>query len=994
MKKILLFCALFAVGGAITPPIASARTTTQATAQAKTATANGVVKDAAGLPVVGVTVVLPNGTFGAMTDVTGSFSIPNIEVGGSLGFNFVGYLTQKVVFQGEAMNVVMIEDAQDIEQVVVTGYTSQRKTAMTGSVATISGDKLNDMAKPDVASLLQGKVAGVVANASSGKPGEGSSIRIRGKGSLSSTVDPLWVVDGVIMSTEPSLSPNEIENMSVLKDASATALYGSRGANGVIVITTKNGKYNSGSALSVSVNVGAVELSMGNQDMMNSQELYDYEKTFNNNAWFTENLLKHDTDWFKEATQIGFYNNANISYAGGGEKIRSYFLIDYYSEEGAVKTTTYDRISLRANNDYKLDENVTFFNKINASYTNKNDQSPSLYYVNLLLPWDYPYNEDGSVRTGKESDWYGRDQTNFLEYRDLNWNKTKSINLNAVIGLTWGITDWLSFESNNSAQYNYSLNEQYVDQNTIGGAADNGSIYNYTRLRENYFLNQMLKFNKTWGKHEVNALAAYEFTRQSAQDFSAAGRGLVSGKEIIDVTTGMKSMTGTKDAFNVQSFLFNLNYGYDNRYMFQASYRVDGSSKFGENNQYGNFFTVAGGWNIHNEQFFEGARQVMNQLKLRLSYGSVGNMPTAAYGHYSLYDGGQYNQRPAFFPSQLGNPDLTWEKCYTTNIGVDMSFFNSRLNVSLDFYDKNTSDLLYYVALTTVTGYSGQWQNIGAVNNRGIEVDINATPIQTKDWMWNIGFNIGFNKNTIKELYGGKAQISGYKRFEEGRDMDQYWMYEWAGVDPQNGDPLWYTRDAGTGEINGTTNTYAKASRGYAGSAAPLFAGGFNTSLTWKNLSLSMDFAYSYGNQIYAAYREMVDNDGGYLDFNAINLRPGWSRWEKPGDVATHPLAKKGGNLQAFKPSSRYLEDGSYLTLRNVNLRYLMPSTLMQKGGFKSMSFQFGVDNLFTLTNFSGPSPEAGTAGSDLASHVTAGTAGIGLYPLTRKYVFSWNFTF
>ena len=958
------------------------RKTNQTDASLQKRIITGVVKDIKGETIIGANIMIKGTATGVSTNIDGEFSI-EAAVGDELVVSFIGYLTQTVkVGSQKTLNIKLLEDSKTLEEVVVVGYTVQTKSAVTGSVAVVKADKLKDVNTLEVGNMLQGKVSGVYVSGSSGEPGQASKIRIRGKGTLNSSVSPLWVVDGVIVGEDPGLNPNEIDNISVLKDGSATALYGSRAANGVIVVTTKRGEYDA-NKYSISVNAGVSLLSTGRLEMMNSQELYDYQKSWNNQSWFTEELLKHNTDWFKEASKPGLYTNANITYTGSSGRMRSFVMADYYREEGAIKDFTLDRFTFRSNNDVKFTDRFTMSTKISGSLSRTDSQQRSVYNTYLYLPWDYPYNEDGSIRSGQEQDWRGRDGINDMYDLQWNWGRSKKLTVDGTINFNYQITDWLRFESNNYIRYISNRSESYTDKRSRSGQSDKGSLSNSNSLLTKQFTNQMIRFEKSFGKHKVNALGAYEYTRHFYESTSAEGRGIQPGREILDVTTGIKSIGGYKDAIATQSALFNANYDYDNRYMGQVSYRMDESSCFGKNNRMGHFFTVSGGWNIQNEVFFESLRESIDQLKVRVSYGSLGNTPGAYYGHYPLYSSMMYNDEVAYFPSQMGNADLSWEKCYTTNIGIDARFFD-RFGVTIDLYNKNTSDLLYYAPLPNISGYTGQYKNVGAINNKGIEISLNADVIRTSKFQWTSDFNIGFNRNRVTELYGGKPELKGLKRLEEGRDMDEWYLREWAGVDPANGSPLWYTTDENGNRV--TTDSYNKADRVYCGSAAPKFTGGWMNSFTYKGFTLTANFDFVYGNLLYNQSRELLDSDGAYADYNSMKLKSGWKRWEKEGDIATHPKAINGGNKNSNKSSSRYLEKGNYFSLRNLSLGYSIPEKLCGKLGLQRVNVSCSADNLFTFTPFSGVSPQL----SDSSTDGYAGT----IYPLSRRIVFGLNVSF
>lgn len=946
----------------------------------------GTVKDANGEPIIGATVVEKGTTNGTVTDFDGNFVLEATE-GTSLEISYIGYKTQHLTADsGKTLAVILNEDTEVLDEVVVMGYTTQSRNTLTGAAVALKEEKLKDVSTANVSSMLDGKVAGMNVSVSSGKPGGTGRIRIRGKGSLGSSLDPIWVVDGVIYNEDPCLSPNEIDNLTVLKDASSTALYGSRASNGVIVITTKKGSKDR-QKFRVNIQQGLSDLSWGNLEMMNAQQLYDYQSAFNSSSWFTPDLLKHDTDWMDLATQTGLYTNASVSYQGGNEKVDSYLLLDYYRETGAVKEMNYNRYTIRNNNDYKIHEKFKAFTKLQGQYVHTKDQTASLYDSYLYLPWDYPYNEDGTVRTGKEQDWYGRDKNNYLERQYKNFSAYENFYVSATAGFVWTLLNGLTFESNNNVNYKIARDESYVDPNTIGGQAKSGTISNTNAITANYFTNQMLRYKTNInGKHDIQALVAYEYSRRFYEVTSATAKGIISGKEVISGTTGMDAMSGTKQAFNIQSVLSNVNYSFDGRYMLQASYRLDGSSKFGKDNQYGSFYTFSGAWNFNREKFMQPLSDILTAGKLRASWGVVGNMPDGYYNHLSLYTASMYNEEPASFPDQLGNKDLSWEKNQTLNVGVDLSFFN-RVNLSLDYYNKYTSDLLYYVKFSAITGYGGQWQNIGAVRNKGFELNLDANLLSLKDWQWDFSFNLAHNKNKIEELYGGAPQISGLRRFEEGRDMDDLYMAEWAGVDPETGSPQWYTTDEDGKRV--LTNSYSEATgaKTYVGSAAPKVTGGFNTMLTWKDLSFSASFAYSMGAKLYASGRELLDSDGAYDTYNQMVLKDGWVRWEKPGDIATHPKAISGGNANAHKTSSRYLEDADYLTLKNITLAYRLPKNFLSKLGLEDVTLSFSADNLFTITPYSQVDPAT-------ASYEGNGAGSSTVYPTVRKYVFGLSVGF
>ncbi|MDR1938008.1 MAG: TonB-dependent receptor [Tannerellaceae bacterium] len=967
----------------------------------------GTVVDTKGEPLIGAAVREKGTTNGVVTDLAGRYTITTAGPDAVVSFSSLGYVTQEINVAGkQQIDVVMEEDVTEINEVIVVAYGTQKKSSVTGSIATLKADQLTTVTTPNVNAMLQGKVAGVQVLNVSGKPGNTSNevaqIRIRGKGSLGSALDPLWVIDGVVSGIGAYLNPNEIATISVLKDAAATALYGSRATNGVIIVTTKMGNQGE-NRVEISAKTGVAQQDLGKFRLMNSQELYDYTTSMGSleaaglDGWLTEDLLKHNTDWFGIATQNALSQNYTVSYTTGKEKTRSFLMADYYTEEGTVKGYDYTRYSLRSNNDYRVNDKLTIKTKFSGSFYKNFSQQHDERAAMLYLPWDVPYNEDGTTRTGKEADWHGRDASNYLYNLPYEWSRGKAFGVTANVGFDYKFTDWLIFESNNNIGYRYTLDESYTDPNALGANEYGGSISAKNGFYTTRYTNQLLRFLKTFnGKHDISAFLGYEFSDSRSETNESTGRGIPSGSEILGVAANPYEVKGGINEWAVQSAFFNANYTYNNRYMAQFSYRLDGSSRFGKNNRYGSFFTFGAGWAIHEESFLQDISWI-NRMKLRASYGSIGNVPDSNYGYLSVYSiGTQYNGIPSAFPSRLGNPNLSWEKCYETNIALETRLFD-RLNVEIEWYNKNTSDLLYNVQLSSVTGYSTQWQNVGAVLNRGVEITLSPDIVRTKDFTWTADLNIGVNKGVVKELYEGNTQIMGgdmsaQKIREEGTAIDTWYVREWAGVDVYTGVPLWYiyNKDA-DGNFDGTrtlTSDYSKATRINKGTSNPKFSGGLITSASYKNFTLSAGFSFVYGNMIHNGARQFYDNDGAYPTFNSMKLKDGWVRWKQPGDIATHPQPIAGGNHDSSKPSSRYLEDGSFLKMNNLSLTYSLPSQLLSKANIKGLDITLSGEKLFTVTKFSGPDPEVGAG-------VDNGNLGEGMYyPTPRRFSLGLNLTF
>lgn len=513
---------------------------------------------------------------------------------------------------------------------------------------------------------------------------------------------------------------------------------------------------------------------------------------------------------------------------------------------------------------------------------------------------------------------------------------------------------------------------------------------------ERRYTNQLLRFNKLFGKHSVSALAAYEFNDYWGKSISATGTGFVPGFEVLDVTAIPEAVGGNISEWAVQSYLFNANYAYDDKYLAQVSFRRDGASNFGDNAKYGNFFSISGGWNVHREDWF--SADWVNALKLRASYGSVGNRPGSLYPQYDLYSvSSSYNGIPGALISQIGNKDLTWEKTYTTGIGLDATLFD-RIYLTLDLYNKNTSNLLYAVPVSGLTGVTSIWRNVGELNNKGIELTLGGDIIKNKDWNWNVTLNLGTNSNEVKQLYGDKAQIiisdgSGIagtadKLLRPGLDSDSFYLREWAGVNPENGAPQWYksVTDANGKVTREVTSKYAEADQVICGASTPDFFGAISTSLKYKSFDLNANFGYSVGGKIYNYSRSEYDSDGAYTDRNQMKLMDGWSRWTKPGDIATHPLPSYNNSSNSNKVSSRFLENGDFLKLRSLALGY---NWALPQYSISNLRAFVSGENLFCITKYSGVDPEIPASGSSVI-----GTAGPSVYPSVRKIMFGINVTF
>ncbi len=965
-----------------------------------------VIDATTGEPVIGVNVLVKGSTNGTITDIDGKYEL-NAPAGAILQISFIGYKTVEIAATTSEQTIKLHEDTETLDEVVVVGYGVQKKESLTGAMSTLKENRLKDVTTPTVENMLNGKVSGVYVAPGSGQPGSNGAVQIRGRATLSGSTSPLWVIDGVIVGEDPGvLNPSDIKNMTILKDAASTAIYGSQGANGVIIVTTKMGKSEK-MKINASVKLGVSTMTNGKMEVMNGAELYDYYASFPNqedikfSRWNPE-LRNANFDWGELASQAGFTQDYNISLSGGNEKMSSYFSLGYYSEEGTVKGYKYDRYSFRYRSNYKPFSWLTIKPNISGSMKNTDDSQYDYTAKYTMFPWDSPYDEDGNLVPDRYSGWVDSSDLNYLNSISYgNHTARKTYEFSGNFDFDIKITDWLTFTSVNNYRWTGYFQSTYTDPRTDSASGVQGRVEEEQTNNIQRYTNQYLTFNKIFGKHSVQALLAYEFMDTSAKVINAKGTGIVSGFEVLDATATPEEVGGNLTEWAKQSVFAKANYTYDNRYLAEVSLRRDGASNFGDDKKYGNFFSISAGWNINREKWFKA--DWVDVLKLRASYGSVGNIPYSKYPQYGLYSvSSNYNGIPAILISQVGNKDLTWEQTYTAGVGIDANFFNNRLRFVFDYYNKYTSNILYQVPVSGLTGITSRWQNVGEMRNSGIEITIGGDIIRTKDWLWSLDLNMGYNKNKLEKLYGddpnmmiiggggNDTSIAGAaeKVLKVGYSTDRYYLREWAGVDPKNGAPLWYKND-GSGE---TTSNYSEAKQVMTEATSPKLFGGFNTSLTWKNIDLNASFGFSLGGKIYNYSRQEYDSDGAYTDRNQMKLIDGWSRWEKEGDIATHPAASYGNKSNSNKASTRYLEDGDYLKLRSLSIGYNLN---LSKYYIQNMRIYFTAENVFTLTGFSGIDPEVPAYYDETTgTYKSIGTAGANLYPSTRKFMFGINLTF
>lgn len=937
-------------------------------------------EDGLGMP--GASIVVKGTSAGTITDFEGNYEI-EVDNGATLVFSFMGYKSQehKAV---PHLSVTLQSDAIMMQEVVSLGYSSVKKAELSSAVVTVSADQLTDVTTSDVGNMLQGKVAGVQVTNAGGQPGDAAQIRVRGTGSITASSDPVYVVDGVMGA---SFNPQDVETISVLKDAGATGIYGAAAAGGVIVVTTKQGKKNDKLSVDIKATAGAKQALYSNYKMMNSAELYNFHKSLYSktvfNSQYPKSLLEQDYNWQDEFFRTGVVQDYYVSVKGGSEKIGYYAGLSYYGEEGTLKCTGMQKVS----GQFSMNADLTKWldMSVRASFSKSSvDYAPSWTMLDDAfnkMPWDNPYELDadgnstgkylyvnGDTRSDNGGKWWSQSKWNALNTTQYNYAKSNNFDFNGTLVFNVHFTDWLHFTTTNTFSTGYYKSTEYRDPRAFDSEYANGYLSNSLGLSKSFGTINILKANGQWGQHSLSGMLGYEYSTWKSEYTNAAGTGMPNGVDALNSCTpysvGGYEIPGASWATFIQA-----QYDYGKRYFLTATFRAEASSIFAPKNRVGYFPSVAASWLISNEEFMK-SQDVVSFLKLRASYGITGNNNIPAYKYLATYAlNSLYQNKVSATPSRLANPLLHWETANMAAVGIDLTFID-RIDMSIDLYNTDNTGLLLNVPVAPSTGFFEVTQNAGSVRNQGIEYRLDANVLNIDKWNWNIGFNIGFNRNRVTKTPNGpflQTASSVSQQVKEGQDIYSWYMKEWAGVDPENGDPLWYVVDANEQYVldeNGnktTTNDYNATNAHVVGKATPLFSGGLNTQLSWNGIFLSVNTNFTYGNKIYNYTRMSTDADGAYVGYNQMSIEnsvQGWSRWEKKGDVATHPKSQLNGNHNSNAISSRYLEDGSYFRIKNLTVGYDFPTKLIKKAYMTRCRIYFSADNLFTATKFSGMDPE------------------------------------
>lgn len=960
----------------------------------------GIISDQNGEPLAGVNIVGDNSTMRSISDVDGSYSldVPEGKPVGKLTFSFVGFIKQQIPVGGKSViDVKMKSDATtSLKELVVVGYAVEQKALLTGSVGVIQSDKIKDLPVPGIDGVLQGQVSGVQVSQNSGTPGGAISVRIRGLSSISGTDQPLYVIDGIPVTTGDyaqigyegqgtnalsDLNPADIESISVLKDAAAASIYGARATNGVVLITTKRGKSGK-SSINFNATYGVQQVAK-KLKMLNAREWMEYCNDLSGTTQYTQEDLNNitvDTNWQDVIFRSAPTSKIEGSVSSGNDKTKFFMSGDYYQQDGILIGTDYSRMSGRLNVDHNISDKLSIGASMGISYatTDRVEGDQSLQGVlpnGISTPAIYPvYNADGT---------YNQDgpYSNAVSIANEATNKNYSFRTLSNAFLNYKILKNLTFSTKWGVDYLH-FREHAFEYNTVQGQKYNGLGFETYNNVMNLVSNNTLKYNLSVKDHSFEVLGGYSFekkqTRSSymrAQDY--ANENL---EYSISAATIVQAYATALDE-GTESFFGRFNYNYDNKYILSLSGRADASSNFGTNNRWGFFPSASLAWRIAEEKSFHLPRQI-NELKLRTSYGLTGNDDIPPFLYKELYDVVKYNEQSGYIPSNIPNSDLKWETTAQLDLGLDLGLFDNRISVSFDYYNKQTKDLLLSRPLPGSSGYSSITENIGKLENVGWELNLTTVNIELP-FRWTSTLNLSANRNKVKELYKDKPIDDigrGSNRVMVGQPIGVFYNYKWLGVDPSTGDCVY--ADLNQNEAVDTED------RMVVGNPHPKLIGGFTNTFNYKGFDLSAFLQFSYGNDVFNGSRLYLESlTGGDNQLESITRR-----WKKVGDITDIPRVTSDAAATANNrlSSSRFIEDGSYLRLKNVTLGYTFSGDYLKKLSLESLRVYFTGQNLLTFTHYSGLDPEVNYDGDD---NTVIGTDFF-TYPQARSFNIGINLKF
>lgn len=946
----------------------------------------GVVKDSSGNPLFGVTVLLENTVVGVTTNDEGIYSISSeFDENSVLVFSYIGFKTKSFKISGRSkIDVTLEEDTQALNEIVVIGYGSQQKKDITGAVSTINAESFESRPNIQVGSLIQGQAAGVQVLSNSGKPSEGFSVRIRGTNSINAGSEPLYVVDGVPTTDTRSINPADIDTITILKDASSTAIYGAQGANGVVLITTKRGT-TSKPQVTFDSYTGASQV-WRTLDVLNGEQYRDLMTELGLSTNWDSFTAR--TDWQKEIFQNGFSQNYQFSVSGRSESTNYFVSAGYTAQEGAVRSAELERSNFKIN----IDQSISDWLKVGSriAYTryrdvDVNDNNAVNQGGVLLGALTTPsiigvFNDDGMFTSNPFQNW-----ENPLASTD---GLDRQFTSQRFLGNLYLEADFLrdfKFKVNYGIDDNSGIFDSFLDPFRTGfGVAIGGQSINNTNKSAYYIIENTISYKKTLNRHNIEGLIGsinqkfrFENSAIQTRNFASGSVGTPNGGSELFVATADKSERANS------SFLSRVNYSFDDKYLFTANFRADGSSAFGPNNRWGYFPSFSAGWRVTEEKFMP-EESFLSDFKVRAGWGIVGNDQIANYAYLGrIGAGANYpfggSVQPGTFPASIENLELKWEESEQTNIGIDVSLFKNKISFTAEAYVKNTRDLLLNAPLPTSTGFSSAIQNIGELQNRGFEFSINSTNLQNENFKWDTNFNISFNRNEVIDLVGQEILQGGIAGgrgeasiVREGLPLGSLFGFVYGGVDPATGNAFYLDRN------NVSTFTPTAEDRRIIGDANPDFFYGFSNTFSYKGFGLFVFIEGSQGNDILNATR--IETEG-LLDPKNQSTAV-LNRWRQPGDITNIPRASFG-NSDNSRVSTRFIEDGSYLRFKAISLSYDFSDSLLEKLKLKGLRLYATGENVFTITNYSGFDPEVNAfGGSNTIRGIDFGT-----YPQTRNLI-------
>lgn len=989
-------------------------TVLQLNAQNRTIT--GKVTDADGKAVAGASVLVKGTKLGTSANDEGKFSISVNPTAKILIFSGVGLLTQEVKIGTESsISITLAPGDKSLDEVVVVGYQAVKRKDLNGAVSVVSGKELAQKPNQNFTQLLQGKSSGLQVVGSSGQPGSIGYIRIRGTGSINASSEPLIMVDGIQVSTTAFalINANDIENVSVLKDASSAAIYGSRAANGVIVVTTKTGKAGL-PQVRYSYQRGFVSLQeLPNIRLMNSQEKLQWEfdaaitnpildsmitnrkgsgafpataTLFNLSPDQRQGLWdlaasRGAGDWRNYYLQNAKTESHEISISGANEKMKYFFSVNKFDEDGLVYRNYRNRIGARANMEYKALDWLTTGVNLSTSYSKEyqtrelfNSQAPWTAYF-LTNPYEPVYLPNGTYN-------YTFQGFSALEGQDNNTAFNNNIAAFATGFAEARFFKHLAIKSVVGLNYNTLMSESYLqpgsnlaailgyNSKTDGGNQDLNTVFTNTA-----------NWNQSIKKHNINILAGQEFSKRNFYSYALENRNFPTAS-VTTLENGSlpQRATTSRQQWSLISYFASAQYDFNRTYGVKLSARRDGSSRFGVNNRFANFWAASAWWNAKNEKFLVNS-QTISELKLRSSIGTSGNVPSQFYGSLGTYAlSSAYNNIPAAVPAQLANPDLTWEKNKNWDIGVDFGILNNRITGTIDYYTRTTNDLLYNQPVSLATGFSSVLSNIGSIQNKGYEVTLSGDVIRKKDFKWNVTFTYTNNDNKITSLISDNVPSSNSTRFVIGEPQNTFFLVRWAGINPANGKNQYYKASD-----NSITETYSASDAVLLVGKSPLakYYGSVSSNLTYKNWDLTFQFYYSGGNYTYnSQYQNNLADGGG----TSVGLRPQYTDannyWRKAGDIAQFPSLTDASQKQNLS-TDKYLEKANYITLRDINFGYNLPAEIARKAKLNGVRFYVQGTNLWLNTKFHGL-PEVGLTNRENGTPIQPGVQNLYAYPSSK----------